>query len=253
MAARPRFLAVAHMKGGSGASTLAVNLGAGLALRRKGVVLVDLDPIGAASYHLMAEPPPRVLADYLEGDAQLGDVLAPTAVPGLRIIAASRALLAWDRRPEKLSAALDRLYREIPEGADYVLLDLPPTAGAIVRGALAVLPRGGVIAPVQARALDLVGFSDLVQLIEELREQNRALDLVGIVPMRLNRTALSSEVVDALVTTHGRKVLPGIREAAAVARAPLEHRPVQLTAPRSPAAEDFAALTRAVLKQEEAL
>jgi chromosome partitioning protein len=230
---------------------VAVNLGAGLALRRKGVVLLDLDPIGAATFHLVAEAPRRVLADYLEGDAALGDVLAPTAVPGLRIVAASRSLLAWDRRPEKLSAALDRLYREVPAGVDYVLLDLPPTAGAIVRGALAVLPRGGVLAPVQARALDLVGFSDLVQLIEELREQNRALELVGIVPMRLNRTALSGEVVEALVNTHGKKVLPGIRDAAAVARAPLEHKPVQLTAPRSPAAEDFAALTRAVLHQED--
>lgn len=248
--ARPRFLAVAHLKGGSGATTVAVNLAAGLALKRRSVVLLDLDPIAAATFHLAAEFPARGIAECLEGRARLSEVLTETAVPGLLLAGASQALTAWDRKPERFPVDLARVFAEMPAGVQDVVLDLPPSAGAIVRGALAVLPAGGVLAAVQTRALDLVGFADLVRLVESLREQNPALDLVGVVPVRTNRTALSGEVVDALRQGHGRRVLPGIRDSTAAARAPLSHRPLQLTAPRSPVAQDFAALVRAVLALE---
>ena len=247
----PRFLAVAHLKGGSGATTVAVNLAAGLALKRRTVLLVDCDPIGAATFHLRAEPPPRGLAECLEGRARLPEVLTDTAVPGLRLVGAARELVAWDRKPERFPVDLARVLAEVPAGVDEVVLDLPPSAGAIVRGVLAVLPGGRVLAAVQTRALDLVGFTDLVRLIGELAEQNRALHLAGVVPVRVNRTALSAEVLDALRQEHGRRVLPGIRESTAVARAPLRHVPLQLAAPSAPAAEDFAALVRAVLKMED--
>lgn len=246
----PRFLAVAHLKGGSGATTVAVNLAAGLALKRRAVVLVDLDPIAAATFHLRAEPPPRGLAECLEGRARLPEVLADTAVAGLRLVGAARELAAWDRRPERFPVELARVLAEVPAGVADVVLDLPPSAGAIVRGALAVLPGGRVLATVQTRALDLVGFSDLVRLVAELAEQNPALHLAGVVPVRVNHTALSAEVLDALRHEHGRRVLPAIRESTAVARAPLRHVPLQLAAPRAPAAEDFSALARAVLNLE---
>ena len=58
-------------------------------------------------------------------------------------------------------------FAAVPAGTDFVVLDLPPSAGAIVRGTLAVLPGGEVLAPVQTRALDLVGFSDLVRLVAQ--------------------------------------------------------------------------------------
>jgi chromosome partitioning protein len=248
---KPRFLALAHLKGGTGATTVAVGLAAGLALKRRSVVLLDLDPIGAATFSLLAETPARGLAECLEGRAVLADVLVDTAVPGLRLAAASPALAAWDRKPERFPVDLARVLGQVPAGVQDVILDLPPSAGAIVRGALAVLPGGEVLAPVQTRALDLVGFSELVQLIRELAEQNQALHLAGVVPVRVNRTALSGEVLEALRQGYGKRVLPGIRDATAAARAPFRHAPVQLTASSSPVAADFAALVRAVLHLEE--
>jgi chromosome partitioning protein len=246
---KPRFLAVAHLKGGSGATTVAVNLAAGLALKHRAVVLLDLDPIAAATFHLTAEAPARGMAECLDNRAELADVLADTAVRGLRLAAASRPLAAWDRRPERFPVDLARVLGQVPAGTQDVILDLPPSEGAIVRGTLAVLP-GGVLAAVQTRALDLVGFTDLTHLLTELAEQNPALYLAGVVPMRVNRTALSGEVLAALRQQHGKRVLPGIREATAVARAPLRHVPLQLAAPSSPAAADFADLVRAVLHLE---
>lgn len=247
---KPRFLAVAHLKGGSGATTVAVNIAAGFALSRHPTLLLDLDPVAAATYHLLAERPERTLADVLDGRARLADVIhGHEKIPGLYIAPADSRLSGWDRKPERFPVELARrVLAELPAGLEHVLLDLPPSAGAIVRGTLAVLPGGAVLAPVQARGLDLVGFSDLLGLLEELRDQNQDLHLAGIVPTRVNRTKLAADVLDALRAEHGRLVLPAIREAVAVARAPIERRPIQLSAPRSPVAQDFAALTKTVLR-----
>jgi len=247
----PRFLAIAHLKGGSGATTLAVNLAAGLALKGKRVALLDLDPVAASTFYLVAGESGRTITDVLEGRARLADVLTTTAAEGLTMAPASRALSAWDRKPERFPVDFARALETLPPALDYVLLDLPPSAGAIVRGTLAVLPGGRVLAPVQVRALDLVGFGELVGLIEDLREQNPALHLAGVVPVRVNRTRLAGEVLDALRQAHPGRVLPGIRESAAVARSPLARKPLALSVPSTPAAEDFAALTRAVLRMED--
>ena len=243
----PLFLAVAGLKGGCGKTSVAVNLGCGLALRGRAVVLLDLDPLAAATFHLRADPPTSTLAEALDGRPALGRVLADTSVPGLRLAAASQALVAWDRRPERSALELARVFSETPEGTDVVLLDLPPSAGALTRGALAVLPEGRVLAPTQPFPLDLVGLADLLALLEEMRDQNAELPLAGVVPTRTNRSALSGEVLEAMRREHGERLLPGIRDSVRVARAPLRHEPVQVSSPRSTAAADVAALTQAVL------
>jgi len=243
------FLAVAHLKGGTGATTVAVNLAAGLALSGRRVVLVDLDPIAAATFHLGRELPSFTVADCLERRVPVAEVLVETALPELSMLPGGRALAAWDRKPERFPVDLSRVLEELRAVSEVVVLDLPPSENAIVRGALAVLPGGNVLAAVQTRALDLVGFSDLVRLLGEMQEQNAALHLEGVVPVRLDRRALSAEVLEALQQQHGARVLPSIRESAAVARAPLRHLPVQLAAPGSPGSEDFGHLTRALLSR----
>ncbi len=66
------------------------------------------------------------------------------------VIEGRAQLAAWDRRPERFPVDLaSRVLGAIPDGLDFVLLDLPPSAGAIVRGTLAVLRGGAVLAPVQ--------------------------------------------------------------------------------------------------------
>lgn len=238
------YFAVAHLKGGTGATTVAVNLAAGLALKKRRTVLLDLDPIAAATFHLATEPPRYTVADCLERRVPVAEALVSTGVPNLSLLPGGRALASWDRKPERFPVDLSRVLEELPAETESVVIDLPPSENAIVRGALAVLPGGRVLAPVQTRALDLVGFSDLVQLLEEMREQNENLHLAGVIPVRLDKRALSAEVLEALQQQHGDRVLPGIRESAAVARAPLRHLPVQLTAPHSPGAQDFEQLAR---------
>ena len=126
----PVFLALAHLKGGTGATSCAVNLAAGLALHRRRVLLLDLDPVAAATFHLTESPPERGIAEALEG-RPVADLVRETFVPGLSLLPGSSRLNGWDRKPERFRLDLSRALAGIPAGLDFVLLDLPPSAGAI--------------------------------------------------------------------------------------------------------------------------
>ena len=65
--AEPRILAVTSTKGGAGKTSCAVNAAACLAGPRRRVLLIDLDPAAAATYHLQDRPPEATAADALEG------------------------------------------------------------------------------------------------------------------------------------------------------------------------------------------
>ena len=62
-----RIIAVGNLKGGTGKSTIAVNLASCLAERERSVALIDADPQGTAAAWLREGPPPGLnLAVYEE-------------------------------------------------------------------------------------------------------------------------------------------------------------------------------------------
>jgi chromosome partitioning protein len=250
---RTRYLVIANAKGGVGKSSVTVGLAAALAQHGRRVLVFDMDPTGSSTFHLAAEPPARGLADVLEGRAPLSDVIVDTEMPRLRLVPASAELEAWDRRPDRLPVALDRMFGQVPADVDVALLDLPPAA-LVIRAVLATVPAGGVLAVCRSRALDLVGLGHLFRLLDMIREQrgNGLPELVGVVPSATNRTRLSGDVEDELRREHGKSLLPSIRESAAVARAPLARKPLLLSEPDAPVLGDFEALALALIKRGNA-
>ena len=242
-----RYLAAFRIKGGSGTTTLCVNLAGGLVKRhRMRVLVVDLDPAAAASWWLARETPAHGAVDVLAGRMSLADAIVPTGAPRLDLLAGAGALAELDRRPQVAQAALAALIeqtRTVPH--DVVLFDTAPTRGALLSGLLEVLPpsHSSLLLPVRARALDLAGFATALELVRE-----DGPPLMGIVPT-VRKDALARDVLLALHEGHGRLVLPEVRESVAVARAPLQHLPVQWTAPHAAAIEDWDRLCRVVLKR----
>jgi flagellar biosynthesis protein FlhG len=111
-------------KGGVGKTFLVANLAATLARLGYRVVAVDADLEGANLHTCIGLPQPQTsLADYVaHREEDLGKLLIDSAIPNLRVIAATRSNLATPQPGHARRVQLVRALRRLP--ADFVLLDL---------------------------------------------------------------------------------------------------------------------------------
>jgi chromosome partitioning protein len=245
-----RTYAVANIKGGSGKTTIAVNLAAGIALTGRKVILMDLDPQASSTFHLLPRSSNGNMADTLSGEKRLTDVLLNTLVSGLRIAPSSRLLAPFDNGTHPTRDRLAHLIGQVPPDVDYLFVDTPPTWGSLLVATLSCAD--GVLIPVSTRELDVAVMDLLMDVVDQVkRHRNPRLRTIGIIPNRTVHTRLSNRLETALREKYGAFVLGPIRENARLAEAGGFHAPIQVTAPTSTGAEDFGSLTQAFLEREE--
>ncbi len=250
-----RVLAVVNQKGGSGKTTTAVNLAAGLAERDRRVLVVDLDPQASASSWLGAGDCGRGLWNMFTGAAPLAELIRATGTDGVAVAPASQWLVGADKMLATAADAETRLRRQLealPAGAwDYVLLDCPPTLGILTVNALTAARE--VLITVEAHVLPLAGLVQLLKTVEVVRERlNPDLRVSGILACRVDaRTRHAREVVEQLRKRFGDLVHQVmIRENIRLAECPSFGQPITRYANRSAGAEDYRRLAGEIIAQE---
>jgi chromosome partitioning protein len=205
-----RRIAFVNEKGGTCKTTLAVNLAAFLARQGRRVLLVDLDTQGHAGKSLgcdVRELRPNVYDLLLDPNRPLASVARPTAVPGLDLVPANKALaefplaVAYDReRTLRLARRLDAAKGSY----DYVVIDSPPSAGLFLTSAL--LAATDVVIPVATTYLALDGCAEVAATIEQLKAEHGRDDLrvAMVVPTLYRKSVLADEVMAKL-----REYFPG--------------------------------------------
>ena len=252
-----RTIAITNQKGGSGKTTTTVNLAAALGVKDRRVLVIDLDPQASASQWLGVRDAGRELLDVFISDRPLVDALRPTASVGVELVASS----AWLVGAEKALAGevgaetiLRHKLADLPAGRwDYVLLDCPPSLGALTVNALSAAAE--VIVTVEAHVMALSGLAQLLQTTQVVQQRlNPELTVSGILACRVDtRTRHAREIVEQLRARFDGLVFDTvIRENVRLAEAPSFSLPILQYDRRCTGAWDYRALAKELVSHERA-
>ena len=243
-------IAFTNQKGGVGKTTSTINVGAGLCLQGKKVLLIDLDPQANLTYSL------RMNSQRL--DNTIYDVLKGRKTPGEAIINhngfdilpssidLSGAEMEFANEPARetlLRGMLNKLDREY----DYVLIDCPPNLGLLTLNAFTAVKEVFIV--LQSEYLALHGLSKLMDVIKIVKERlNPDIEISGIICTLFDkRKNLNKEVVDHIKDYFGDKVFKTIiRDNVALAEAPSHHKTIFEYDPESHGAKDYMSLAKEI-------
>jgi chromosome partitioning protein len=238
---RARRVAILNQKGGTGKTTTAVNLAAGLASRGHEVLLIDMDAQGNVGTSLGVRGE-RSLYHVLVGDATPEDVIVP--VRGcLDVITADATLAAAEVHLARLDGNRDRvlgdrLARTLPRYR-YVVLDCSPSLSLLNQNALGLADE--VLIPVSCDYLALVGVKQVLKTLKDIdRHLGHAVRIAGVVPTFFDaRTRLAREAVETLAGHFKERLYEPIRRSTRLAEAPSHRQTIFEYAPDSVGAEDY--------------
>lgn len=236
----PRVIAVFNHKGGTGKTTTAVTVAAGLAARGARVLLVDSDGQGNVGVSLGIAPE-RTLYHVLVMGLSVSQAVVP-ARPGLDVLAANETLaaaelyLAGRRQRDRVLAS--RL-AEAREAYDFVIVDCSPSLSLMNQNALVFAD--GVLCPVACDYLSLVGVRQVLRTVRQVNHLLRhPVRLWGVLPTLFDaRAKICHEALAALREHFGDHCLEPVRLAIKVKEAPAHGKTLLEHAPGSSAALDF--------------
>lgn len=201
----PRRIAFINEKGGVGKTTLAVNVAAYFALKKKQrVLLLDLDTQGHAGKSVGLDVrtlSPTMFHLLTRDDVSLDAVARATPIDGLWLVPARKDMaefpLVAAARPDRERLLEQRLAEHL-DRFDVVVFDAPPSLGLVTTNVL--LAANEVVIPVGTTYLGLDGCAEMVATVDALARRYERPDLrvTAVVPTLYRKTQMSDEVVDTL-------------------------------------------------------
>jgi chromosome partitioning protein len=243
-AKRARRVAILNQKGGTGKTTTAVNLAAGVAERGHRVLLIDTDAQGNVGVSLGVHGEKSLYHVLVEG-ADPTDVSVPVR-SSLDVITSDATLAAaeiWlarqnpDTRSRVMTKRLNLM--QVSRRYDYVVVDCGPSLNLLNQNALSYADE--VVIPVTCDYLALVGVKQVLRTIKDVeRHLHHAVRVSAVLPTFYDgRTRLAREVLETLQGHFKHKCLEPIRLNTRLAEAPSHKKSIFEYAPQSHGASDY--------------
>ena len=199
-----KIISVINQKGGVGKTTTVINLSAGLIMRGKKILVIDLDPQGNATTglgHSNSGDSEQTIYSVLNGNKNISDVIQSTSFENLDLITSNVDLSGLEvetagdsRRAFKLKDELTSILNDSGASYDYIIIDCPPSLSLLT--IMALVASDALVVPLQTEFFALEGLTQLMKTIDRIKSNlNPSLEIRGILlTMYDKRNKLSGQV-----------------------------------------------------------
>ncbi|HMU39206.1 MAG TPA: ParA family protein [Pseudomonadota bacterium] len=252
---RARRIAVLNQKGGTGKTTTAINLAAGLAERGFETLLIDTDAQGnvGASLGVKGE---RSLYHVLCDGTDPAEVAVPVRGK-LEVITSDATLAAAEvwlaRRDHDRDRILSNRMGAAHKRYQYVILDCAPSLSLLNQNALTYADE--VLIPVSCDYLSLIGVKQVLKTLKDIeRHLGHSVRIAGVLPTFYDsRIRLAREALETLRGHFKEKLLDPVRRSTRLAEAPSHRQSIFEYDASSPGAEDYRRVVERIIGADQPL